>query len=86
MVEHSRSFHSDATSLLIACGLCTKLHVATPLPPLQSWVVGMVLERFCTAAAEDLPGVARFLLQYGAPADGELKKVRLGRVAVGELA
>lgn len=37
----------------------------------------MVLERFCTAAAEDLPAVARFLLQYGTPADGELKKVRL---------
>lgn len=45
--------------------------------PLQSRVVGMVLERFCTAAAEDLPAVARFLLQYGTPADGELKKVRL---------
>lgn len=44
-------------------------------PEQQSRVVGMVLERFCTAAAEDLPAVARFLLQYGTPADGELKKV-----------
>jgi hypothetical protein len=48
------------------------------LPLLSMWVqarvVDAVLDRFQSADAEDLPAVARFLLQHAAPGS-ELKKV-----------
>jgi hypothetical protein len=40
----------------------------------QARVVDAVLDRFQSADAEDLPAVARFLLQHAAPGS-ELKKV-----------
>ena len=43
--------------------------------PLQSRVVELVLERFQQAEAEDLPALARFLLQHAAPG-AELKQAR----------
>ncbi|PRW44427.1 Fanconi anemia group D2-like protein [Chlorella sorokiniana] len=43
-------------------------------PDQQSRVVDLVLERFQQAEAEDLPALARFLLQHAAPG-AELKKV-----------
>lgn len=41
----------------------------------QSRVVDLVLDRFQQAEAEDLPALARFLLQHAAPG-AELKKAR----------
>lgn len=42
----------------------------------QSRVVDLVLDRFQQAEAEDLPALARFLLQHAAPG-AELKKARV---------
>ena len=46
---------------------------------MQARVVDAVLDRFQAADAEDLPAVARFLLQHAAPGS-ELKKVMLSCV------
>ena len=50
-------------------------------PGLQADAVALAGERFATAEAADLPGVARFLLQHAVGAD--LKRVGAGRGRAG---
>lgn len=55
--------------IVLACFLvgCQGMPSSPPPAPVQRRVVEIVLERLQSAEAEDLPAVARFLLQFAAP-------------------